>query len=65
MTEAGPILLVDDDEVFRERMARALRDRGTRSSPPRMCRRRWRPPPGARRPTPWSISAWRARRASP
>ncbi len=28
MTEAGTILLVDDDEVFRERMARALRERG-------------------------------------
>lgn len=28
MTAAGTILLVDDDEVFRERMARALRDRG-------------------------------------
>ncbi len=28
MTGAGTILLVDDDDVFRERMARALRDRG-------------------------------------
>jgi two-component system response regulator RegA len=28
MSDAGTILLVDDDEVFRERMARALRDRG-------------------------------------
>ncbi len=26
--EGGAILLVDDDEVFRERLARALRDRG-------------------------------------
>jgi two-component system response regulator RegA len=26
--EGGTILLVDDDEVFRERLARALRDRG-------------------------------------
>jgi two-component system response regulator RegA len=28
VTGPGRILLVDDDEVFRERMARALRDRG-------------------------------------
>lgn len=28
MTATGTILLVDDDEVFRERLARALRDRG-------------------------------------
>ena len=28
MSEPGAILLVDDDEVFRERLARALRDRG-------------------------------------
>jgi two-component system, response regulator RegA len=28
VTETGTILLVDDDEVFRERLARALRDRG-------------------------------------
>jgi two-component system response regulator RegA len=28
MTAAGAILLVDDDEVFRERLARALRARG-------------------------------------
>jgi two-component system, response regulator RegA len=28
MNTPGGILLVDDDEVFRERMARALRDRG-------------------------------------
>jgi two-component system response regulator RegA len=28
VTAAGPILLVDDDEVFRERLARALRTRG-------------------------------------
>ena len=28
MTDPETILLVDDDEVFRERMARALRDRG-------------------------------------
>ncbi|HXJ19031.1 MAG TPA: response regulator [Polyangia bacterium] len=28
MSDAGTILLVDDDEVFRERMARALRERG-------------------------------------
>jgi two-component system response regulator RegA len=28
VTTAGAILLVDDDEVFRERLARALRDRG-------------------------------------
>ena len=28
MSDPRPILLVDDDEVFRERMARALRDRG-------------------------------------
>jgi two-component system, response regulator RegA len=27
-TAAGPMLLVDDDEVFRERLARALRERG-------------------------------------
>jgi two-component system response regulator RegA len=30
VTEAGSLLLVDDDEVFRERLARALRDRGYR-----------------------------------
>jgi two-component system response regulator RegA len=28
MTDGGAILLVDDDEVFRERLARALRGRG-------------------------------------
>jgi two-component system, response regulator RegA len=28
VSESGTILLVDDDEVFRERLARALRDRG-------------------------------------
>ena len=28
MTAGGAILLVDDDEVFRERLARALRGRG-------------------------------------
>ncbi len=28
MTAGGAILLVDDDEVFRERLARALRERG-------------------------------------
>ena len=28
MTSGGIILLVDDDEVFRERLARALRERG-------------------------------------
>jgi len=28
VSEPGAILLVDDDEVFRERLARALRDRG-------------------------------------
>ncbi len=28
MTDGATILLVDDDDVFRERMARALRDRG-------------------------------------
>jgi two-component system response regulator RegA len=28
LSEPGTILLVDDDQVFRERMARALRDRG-------------------------------------
>lgn len=28
MSAGGAILLVDDDEVFRERLARALRDRG-------------------------------------
>jgi two-component system, response regulator RegA len=32
VTAAGTILLVDDDEVFRERLARALRDRGYQAS---------------------------------
>ena len=43
----GPMLLVDDDEVFRERLAQALRQRGRRSSPrPTATRRCARPARG-------------------